>query len=104
MNSGYANWIEAIDTVLAMDADIFVPGQGPMTFDDPSDSRQAFIEMRQILADARDAVQAEIAQGASEAEALERVTLEQYRGFSSYDRQIEVVVGRMYRDLQGTLE
>jgi glyoxylase-like metal-dependent hydrolase (beta-lactamase superfamily II) len=104
MNSGYANWIDAIDTVLAMDADIFVPGQGPMTFDDPSDSRQAFIEMRQILADARDAVQAEIAQGASEAEALERVTLEQYRGFSSYDRQIEVVVGRMYRDLQGTLE
>ena len=104
MNSGYANWIDAIDTVLGLEADIFVPGQGPMTFEDPSDSREAFIRMRQILVDARDAVEEEIARGATEEEVLATVTLEQYRGFSSYDRQREVVVGRMYRDLKGTLE
>jgi cyclase len=104
MNSGYVNWINAIDTVLSMDADIFVPGQGPMTYDDPSESREALVRFQQTLVDARDAVQEEIARGATEDEVVATVLLPQYADMGGYQQQREVVVRRTYRDLQGTLE
>ncbi len=107
MNSGYVNWSNAIDTVLAMDADIFVPGQGHenmFTEGFPQDSWQKLITFRQVLVDARDAVQAEIARGATEDEVVATVLLSEYQNLGSYDRQREVVVRRTYRDLKGTLE
>ena len=104
MNSGYVGWIDAIDRVLAMDADIFVPGQGPMTYDDPRESREALIRFRQILVDARDAVQREIARGATEEEVLATVLLPQYQDLGGYQQQREVVVRRTYLDLKGILE
>ena len=104
MNSGYIEWINAIDVVLDLDADIFVPGQGPMNFDDPRDSREALIRFRQILVDARDAVQAEIERGATEDQVVASVLLSQYEELGGYQQQREVVVRRTYRDLQGTLE
>jgi hypothetical protein len=58
----------------------------------------------------RDAVQAEIAKGATEDEATARLPLEQYRGMTGWDGvgggtvpQHEVMVRRMYRELKGTL-
>ncbi len=104
MNSGYIEWINAIDVVLDLDADIFVPGQGPMNFDDPRDSREALIRFRQILVDARDAVQAEIERGATEDQVVASVLLSQYEELGGYQQQREVVVRRTYRDLKGTLE
>ena len=104
MNSGYIEWINAIDAVLDLDADIFVPGQGPMNFDDPRDSREALIRFRQILVDARDAVQAEIERGATEDRVVASVLLSQYEELGGYQQQREVVVRRIYRDLKGTLE
>ena len=104
MNSGYVNWINAIDRVLAMDADIFVPGQGPMTFSDPRESRDAMLRMRQVLVDARDAVQQQIAQGALEEEIVSNVMLQQHAELGGYRQQREVVLRRTYQDLQGTLE
>ena len=104
-NSGYLGWIDAIDRILALDADIFVPGQGPMTYDDPRESRDAMLAIRQILVDARDAVQAQIAQGATEEEALQNITLEQYADMGgAFETQSKVMLGRMYRELTGTLE
>ena len=104
-NSGYIGWIDAIDRVLAMDADIFVPGQGPMTYDDPRESRDGLLAIRQILVDARDAVQAQIAQGATEEEVLQNVTLEQHAHLpGEFEAQSRVMVTRMYRELTGTLE
>ena len=103
MNSGYVGWIDAIDRVLGMDVDIFVPGQGPMTYDDPRESREALIRFRQVLVDARDAVQREIARGATEEEVVATVLLPQYEGLGGYQPQREVVVRRTYRDLKGTL-
>ena len=104
MNSGYIEWINAIDVVLDLDADIFVPGQGPMNFDDPRDSREALIRFRQILVDARDAVQAEIERSATEDQVVASVLLSQYEELGGYQQQREVVVRRIYRDLKGTLE
>ncbi len=104
MNSGYIEWINAIDVVLDLDADIFVPGQGPMNFDDPRDSREALIRFRQILVDARDAVQAEIERGATEDQVVTSVLLSQYEELGGYQQQREVVVRRIYRNLKGTLE
>ena len=104
-NSGYLGWIDAIDRILALDADIFVPGQGPMTYDDPRESRDALLAIRQILVDARDGVQAQIAQGATEDEVLQNVTLEQYVHLGgAYEAQSDVMLSRMYRELMGTLE
>lgn len=104
-NSGYLGWIDAIDRVLALDADIFVPGQGPMTYDDPSESRDAMLAIRQILVAARDGVQAQIAQGATEDEVLQNVTLEQYAHLGgAFEAQSRVMLSRMYRELMGTLD
>ena len=102
MNTGYVDWIHAIDIALNLEADIFVPAHGKMS-DDPRESRQALVRFRQTLVDARDAVQKEIARGATEDQAAVRVLLPQYKGLSGYQQQREVVVRRTYQDLKGTL-
>jgi len=85
MNSGYSDWINAIDIVLNLDADIFVPGQGPANWmTNPKASRQALINFRQILVDARDAVEKEIARGATEDQAVAAVRLPQYQGLNGF--------------------
>jgi cyclase len=103
MESGYADWIAAIDTALKLDADIFVPAHGKMEAD-PRDSRRALVRFRQILVDARDGVAKEIAQGATEDQAVARVQLAQYKDLSGYQQQREVVVRRTYKTLKGTLD
>ncbi len=104
MNSGYVDWINAIDIVLNLDADIFVPGQGPANWTtNPKASRQALVRFRQILVDARDAVEKEIARGATEDQAVAAVQLPQYQGLNGYRQQKETVVRRTYQDLKGTL-
>jgi glyoxylase-like metal-dependent hydrolase (beta-lactamase superfamily II) len=102
MNTGYVDWIHAIDIALQLDADIFVPAHGTMS-DNPRESRQALVRFRQILVDARDAVQKEMARGATEDQATATVLLPQYKGLSGYQQQREVVVRRTYRDLKGIL-
>jgi glyoxylase-like metal-dependent hydrolase (beta-lactamase superfamily II) len=105
MNTGYVHWIDAIDTALKLDADIFVPGQGPARWGtDPKQSRQALMRFRQVLVDFRDGVQKEIAAGATEDQAVARVMLPQHKTLGSYDQQREVVVRRTYQDLKGTLQ
>jgi glyoxylase-like metal-dependent hydrolase (beta-lactamase superfamily II) len=107
MNSGYVNWINAIDTILGMDVDIVVPGQGHENMFSagfPGYSREKLMSFRQVLVDARDAVQREIDRGATEEDVLRTVLLSEYQDLGSYDRQREVVVSRTYRDLKGTLE
>ena len=103
MNSGYLNWINAIDIILNLDADIIVPGNGEWAFNDPQVTRQALVRSRQVLVDARDAVQREMARGATEDQVAARVLLRQYEGLTGYEPQSEVMVRRIYQDLQGTL-
>lgn len=56
-------------TVETLDADIVVPGHGPVPAD-PRETRQGLRRFRQMLVDVRDAVQNEIARGATEDQAL----------------------------------
>ena len=102
MNSGYLNWIHAIEMILNLDADIIVPGNGEWAFNNPQVTRQALRQSRQVLVDARDAVQREIAQGATEDQVAARVLLEQYEQLTGYEPQRAVMVRRMYQELTVT--
>jgi hypothetical protein len=51
-----------------LSADIIVPGHGPIP-EDPRETRQGLHRFRQMLVDLRDAVQKEIARGATEDQA-----------------------------------
>ena len=103
MADGYADWIGTIDNALKLDADIFVPGQGPSSIaSNPRMSREALVKARQVLVDYRDAVQREVARGATEDQAVAAVLLPQYRDMVGYDEQRPVVVRRMYQGLKGT--
>ncbi len=103
MNDGYVDWINTLDIALKLDADIFVPGQGPTSIaSNPRASRDALVRARQVLVDFRDSVQREIARGATEDQAVAAVLLPQYRDMVGYDQQRAVLVRRMYQGLKGT--
>ena len=104
MAGGYGvSWVKVLDTVRALDADIFIPGHGPIP-DDPKQTRAALDRARQILVDARDGVQNQIAQGASEDQAVAAIKLDQYSKLFAFGNQREVVLRRIYKELKGTLQ
>ena len=92
------DWIAALDVADALEADIFVPGHGLMT-ENPRESREGMRRFRQLLVDMRQAVQAQVAAGATEDEAVARVALPQYRDYVGYDRGLEGAVRRIYTEL-----
>jgi cyclase len=103
MAGGYGvSWIRVLDAVKALDADIFIPGHGPIP-DDPRQTRAALDRMQQILVEARDGIQNEIARGASEDQAVAAVKLDRYAALYAFTAQREVVLRRIYRELKGTL-
>ena len=103
MAGGYGvSWVKALDAVRMLDADIFIPGHGPIP-DDPKQTRAALDRARQILVDARDGIQREIARGATEDQAVAAVKLDQYSKLYAFMGQREVVLRRIYRELKGTL-
>jgi cyclase len=104
MAGGYGvSWVKALDALRALDADIFIPGHGPIP-DDPKQTRAALDRARQILVDARDGIQSEIARGATEDQAIAAVKLDQYSKLYAFMGQREVVLRRIYRELKGTLQ
>jgi glyoxylase-like metal-dependent hydrolase (beta-lactamase superfamily II) len=104
INDGYGvSWLKTLDAVEALPADIFVPGHGPIPAD-PRETRQGLHRFRQMLVDLRDAVQKEIARGATEDQAAAVINLPQYEQMQGYKSQREVAVRRTYRELMGTLK
>ena len=104
MGGGYGvSWVKALDGLRALDADIFIPGHGPIP-EDPKQTRAALDRARQILVDARDGIQSEIARGATEDQAVAAVKLDQYSKLYAFMGQREVVLRRIYRELKGTLQ
>jgi len=103
INDGYGlDWLKALDTVETLGAEIFVPGHGPIPAD-PRESRQALGQFRQMLVDVRDAVQKEIARGATEDQAVATIRWPQYEKMQGYDAQRETAVRRLYKQLTGVL-
>jgi cyclase len=103
MAGGYGvSWLEVLDKIDALGADIFVPGHGPIP-DDPKATRAGLHRLRQIFIDMRDALKTEIARGATEDQAAAAVKLEQYAAMPNYTAQREITVRRMYKDLTGKL-
>jgi glyoxylase-like metal-dependent hydrolase (beta-lactamase superfamily II) len=103
MAGGYGvSWIKVLDAVKALDADIFIPGHGPIP-DDPKQTRAALEHARQILVDTRDRIQNEITRGATEDQVVATVTLQQYEKMPQFAGTREAVVRRMYKELKGTL-
>jgi cyclase len=103
MAGGYGvSWLEVLDRVDALGADIFIPGHGPIPVD-PKATRAGLNRLRQIFVDMRDALRTQIARGATEDQAAAAVKLEQYEKMPNYTAQRETTVRRMYKDLTGKL-
>lgn len=103
INDGYGiDWLRALDAVEALGADIFVPGHGPIPAD-PRETRQGLRRFKQMLVDVRDAVQQEVARGASEDQAVAAVRWPQYEELQGYAAQRETAVRRLYQQLTGKL-
>jgi glyoxylase-like metal-dependent hydrolase (beta-lactamase superfamily II) len=103
INDGYGlDWLRALDAVDALGADIVVPGHGPIP-PDPRETRHGLRRFRQLLVDVRDAVQKEIARGATEDQAVAAIKWPQYEKLQGYDAQRETAVRRLYQQLTGKL-
>jgi cyclase len=103
MAQGYGvSWLRVLDSIEALDADIFVPGHGPLP-SDPRATRAGLRRMRQTLVDARDAIQSELTKGASEDQTAAAVKLQQYEKLPNYAAQRETTVRRMYKEMAGQL-
>src|SRR5580765_7358070 len=104
INDGYGvSWLKTLDAIEALPADIFVPGHGPIP-EDPRETRKGLHRFRQMLIDLRDAVQKEIARGATEDQAAAAIRFTQYEQLQGYKSQREVAVRRVYREIMGTLK
>jgi cyclase len=103
IDDGYGlDWINALDAVEALGAEIFVPAHGPIPAD-PRETQQGLRRFRQMLVDIRDAVAEEIARGAAEDQAVAAIRWPQYEKMRGYDAQRETAVRRLYRQLTGAL-
>ena len=103
IDDGYGlDWLKTLDAVDTLSADIFVPAHGPIPAD-PRDTRQELGRFRQMLVGIRDAVQQEVARGATEDQAVAAVRWPQYEKMQGYNAEREVAVRRLYQQLTGAL-
>ena len=103
MADGYGvSWIKAIEVAEALGADIFVPAHGTIPAN-PRDTREGLRRAKQILINVRDAVQNQIARGATEDQAVAALPMPEYTGLRGYPEQKDLAVRRIYQELQGQL-
>jgi glyoxylase-like metal-dependent hydrolase (beta-lactamase superfamily II) len=104
IDDGYGlDWLKTLDAAESLGADIFVPAHGPIPID-PRETRQSLGRFRQMLVDIRDAVQKEIARGATEDQAVATIRWPQYEKMQGYNAEREVAVRRLYGQLTGKLK
>ncbi len=103
ISEGYSsNWMQAIETAEALNADIFVPGHGFLP-KNLKDTREGLHSHWQMLKDIRDAVQKQVAGGASENKCVSAIDLPQFKKFKGYERALEIAVRRIYREMTSKL-
>ena len=104
IDDGYGlDWLKTLDAAEGLGAEIFVPAHGPIPAD-PRETRQSLDRFRLMLVDIRDAVQREVARGATEDQAVATIRWPQYEKMQGYNAEREVAVRRLYRQLTGTLQ
>ena len=104
IDDGYGlDWLKTLDAVEGLGAEIFVPAHGPIPTD-PRETKQGLGRFRQMLVDIRDAVQKEIARGATEDQAVATIRWPQYEKMQGYNAERGVAVRRLYQQLTGTLQ
>ncbi|GJM14285.1 MAG: hypothetical protein DHS20C12_26880 [Pseudohongiella sp.] len=92
-----ANWLAACDRIIAMNAEIIVPGHGPIT--DNHGVRQVQNYLRYIDTEARKRYDA----GLSLRDAIHDIALGDYASWGDAER-IAVNVSTLYREYAGTLD
>jgi len=103
ISDGYGlDWLKSLDAVEALGAEIYVPAHGPIPAD-PRETQQGLRRFRQMLVDIRDAVQKEIARGATQEQAVAAIRWPQYEKLQGYEAQRETAVRRFYLQLTGAL-
>jgi len=104
MADGYGvSWIETLEKIEALEADIFVPGHGAIPAN-PRETREGLRRAKERLIATRDAVQREIARGATVEQAVAAIQFPEYEGLRGYPAQKDVAVQRIYQELQGELQ
>ena len=98
-----SDWLRTLEAAEAREADVFVPGHGFLP-DDRAMTRAGLQGHRQILLDVREAVERQIARGATEDEALAAIDLPQYQRFQGYSTAMEMAVRRTYLELTTGLD
>jgi glyoxylase-like metal-dependent hydrolase (beta-lactamase superfamily II) len=92
-----ANWIAALDRILAMDVDVVVPGHGPVT--DKAGVRELRAYFDELLAAAREFFEA----GLTPLEAARQLKIDRAAGWGEAERLV-VNVAACYRDFGGAVD
>lgn len=98
-----SDWLRTLEAAEALEADVFVPAHGFLP-EDRTMTRAGLQGHRQILLDVREAVERQIAEGATEDEAVAAIDLPQYRRFQGYSTAMEMAVRRTYLELTTGLD
>ncbi len=103
LRTGYSlEWIETIDRIKALGAEMVVPGHGELS--DAPTLLARLDEFRQSLVDVREAVERASEAGLSMDEAVAQVSLPRYRDWQLYELLLERNVRRIYDELAGRVD
>jgi cyclase len=92
-----ANWIAALDRILAMDVDVVVPGHGPVT------DKDGVREMRSYWVELEEAAQVLWKEGLSPLQAARQLRIDRAAGWGEPERLV-VNISACYRDFDPTAE
>ncbi len=90
-----ANWIEACETIAAMDVETVVPGHGPIT------DKRGVARVKDYLTHVRDAARARYDAGLGALEAARSIALDDFEGWGDAER-IAVNTATLYREFGAT--
>jgi cyclase len=91
-----ANWVRACDTILALDADVVVPGHGPAT------DKSGVLDVRDYLVFVEGEATARFHAGMNAADAAADIDLGRFGGWSEHGRLAQNVVA-VYKQLDPSL-